>query len=800
MNDIRFAFRKLRQSLGFSSAAILTLGLGIGATTAIFSLVNGVLLRPLPYAEADRIIYLAGENREHGISDSNVSVLDFQDWQNHSQAFAKMALFWSGGAAFAAGAGEPERVPRAGVTRDFFDVIGVQPMLGRAFLAEEEQSQEIRVAILGERLWQRRFGSDRDIIGKTITINAQPVTVIGVMPAGFDFPFDSEVWTPAGIDMAQERRDNRSYFALGRLKSGVDLKQAQIQFSALSQQLAQAFPETNKGWDTKLTPLRDRLVRSVRPSLLVLLGAVVLVLLIACANIANLLLARAAARQKEVAIRSALGASGARILRQMLTESIVLSIFGGGLGVLLSVWLTQVLISISPPDSPRFGEVSLDYRVLGFAIALSVLTGILFGLAPALQASRLNVTSSLNEGGRGGDSYRRTRARSLLLIGEVALSLMLLFGAGLLIKSFLELQSVRPGFNKERVLLASISLPRAKYKEDRQRVEFFRALTTRLQTLAGVEAAGGGLNLPLAASKYVIGRAFIPEGRPMTTDEAVDANYSAVTPGYFEALQIPLLLGRAFNEHDNEDAPKVVIINRTAAIKHFGSEAAAIGKRITIWRDEKFAREIVGVVGDVKPVALEDKGAAQIYTPHAQDGVGFLALTIRTVREPAAMTATLRREVANLDKDLPIFDVRTMDAVVAQSIGSRRVSMLLFSVFAGAALLLAAIGIYGVIAYTVTQRTHEIGIRMALGAQAGDVLGMVVREGMTLTMIGVGVGLLGAFALAKVIASLLFGVGATDLSTMFAVILILSAVAFLACLLPARRATLVNPVQALRAE
>jgi putative ABC transport system permease protein len=484
----------------------------------------------------------------------------------------------------------------------------------------------------------------------------------------------------------------------------------------------------------------------------------------------------------------------------MLTESIVLSIFGGGLGVLLSVWLTQVLISISPPDSPRFGEVSLDYRVLGFAIALSVLTGILFGLAPALQASRLNVTSSLNEGGRGGDSYRRTRARSLLLIGEVALSLMLLFGAGLLIKSFLELQSVRPGFNKERVLLASISLPRAKYKEDRQRVEFFRALTTRLQTLAGVEAAGGGLNLPLAASKYVIGRAFIPEGRPMTTDEAVDANYSAVTPGYFEALQIPLLLGRAFNEHDNEDAPKVVIINRTAAIKHFGSEAAAIGKRITIWRDEKFAREIVGVVGDVKPVALEDKGAAQIYTPHAQDGVGFLALTIRTVREPAAMTATLRREVANLDKDLPIFDVRTMDAVVAQSIGSRRVSMLLFSVFAGAALLLAAIGIYGVIAYTVTQRTHEIGIRMALGAQAGDVLGMVVREGMTLTMIGVGVGLLGAFALAKVIASLLFGVGASDLSTMFAVTLILSAVAFLACLLPARRATLVNPVQALRAE
>jgi putative ABC transport system permease protein len=349
-------------------------------------------------------------------------------------------------------------------------------------------------------------------------------------------------------------------------------------------------------------------------------------------------------------------------------------------------------------------------------------------------------------------------------------------------------------------LLASISLPRAKYKDDRQRIDFFRNLTTRLQTLPGVEAAGAGLSLPLAASNYVIGRTFIPEGRPMTTDEAVDANYSTVTPGYFEALQIPLLVGRAFNERDKEDTPKVVIINRTAAIKHFGSEEAAIGKRITIWRDEKFAREIIGVVGDVKPVALEDKGGAQIYTPHSQDAVGFLALTIRTTRDPAAMTATIRHEVESLDKDLPIFDVRTMAAVVAQSIGSRRVSMLLFSVFAGAALLLAAIGIYGVIAYTVTQRTHEIGVRMALGAQARDVLAMVVREGMTLTVIGLGLGLLGAFGLAKVIASLLFGVGATDLPTMLAVILILSAVAFLACLLPARRATLVDPIKALRTE
>jgi putative ABC transport system permease protein len=514
-----------------------------------------------------------------------------------------------------------------------------------------------------------------------------------------------------------------------------------------------------------------------------------------------LLLAHAAARQKEVAIRTALGASRGRIVRQMLTESILLSTIGGALGLVLSFWLIELLISVSPPDSPRFTEANLDYRVLAFTLAISAFTGLIFGLAPALQASKLDVSGSLKEGGRSSESYRRTSARSLLLIGEVAVSLILLVGAGLLIKSFMRLQEVKPGFNPERVLIASLSLPGAKYKEDQQRIEFFRALMERLSTLPGVQAAGAGVTLPLNASGYQIGRSFVPEGRPLTVDEAGDASWSTITPNYFESLQVPLLAGRTFNERDNAGAPKVVIVNRKVATKHFGSETAAIGKRITIWRDEKFPREIIGVVDETKPGALEEEGGAQIYTPHSQDGSwGFMTLTIRTAADPAAMTNTLRNEVLGLDKDLPIFNVKTMDDVVAASIGSRRASMLLLSVFAGVALLLATVGIYGVMAYTVTQRTQDIGIRMALGAQAGDVLRMVVRQGMTLVLIGISVGLAGALGLTRVIASLLFGVNAADPMTFAAISLLLATVAFFACWLPARRAARVDPVVALRAE
>jgi Acidobacterial duplicated orphan permease len=801
LNDIQYGFRQLMRNPGFAFVAVVTLALGIGANTAIFSMINAVLLRPLPYPYPDRIVYFEGYNPSQGITDSNISVADFQDWTTQSSAFSHTAFYWIGNAALAVQGGEPERVPRAGVKSTFFDLLGVQPMLGRSFVPADDHPDTTTVVILSESLWKRRFGSDRNVIGKTITVNTVPVTVIGVMPAGFEFPEKTQIWIPSGLNLAQEPRDNRSWFALGRLKPRVELAQAQSQISAINAQLARAFPDTNKGWDSRVTRLHDQLVRSVRPSLSILLGAVGCVLLIACANIANLLLVRAAARQKEVAIRAALGAGRGRIVRQMLTESILLSAIGGSLGLLLSFWLIELLISISPADSPRFSEANLDYRVLAFTLAISVFTGVIFGLVPALQASKLDMNGSLKEGGRTGESYRHTKGRSLLLIGEVALSLILLVGAGLLIKSFMRLQEVKPGFNPERVLIASLSLPGAKYKEDQQRVDFYRTLTERLSALPGVKTVGAGVNLPLRASNYSIGRAFVPEGRSFTADESVSASWSTITPAYFEALQVPLLAGRIFNERDNVNAPKVVIVSRQVAVKYFGSETAAIGKRITIWRDENFPREIVGVVGETRPGALEEEGAEQIYTPHAQDGSwGFMALVIRTTGDPAAMTSTLRREVLGLDKDLPIFNVKTMDDVVAASIGSRCLSTSLFSVFAALALLLAAIGTYGVMAYTVTQRTRELGIRLALGAQRYDVLRLVVIQGMRFVVAGIVLGLVGVFACTRLLQSLLFGVGATDFPTMLAVTLILGVVAFFACLLPARRASRVDPIEALRSE
>jgi putative ABC transport system permease protein len=782
---------------GFTAVAVVALGLGIGANTAIFSLVNGVLLRPLQFPEAERIVYFEGNNPSSGIAESNISFLDFTDWSQQTDLFARTAAYWTGNANLGADGAEPERVPRAGVTNGFFSVLGVQPMLGRTFLPEEDKPEAITVAIISHGLWKRRFGSDPAIVGKEVQISSRPITVVGVMPPGFEYPEQTQIWVTSAVSLSDEPRDNRAWSAIARLNAGIELKQAQTQVSAINAQLAKQFHETNKGWDAKLWVLHERLVREVKPSLIALLGAVGFVLLIACANVANLLLARSAARQKEIAIRAAMGASRMRVLRQMLTESILLSVIGGIAGLLVSIWLTDLLRSIVPEGAPRLDQVGIDYRVLMFALGVSALTGILFGLVPALQASKLDVTSALKEGGRGAEGHRRTSARSLLLIGEVALSLMLLVGAGLLIKSFVRLQEVRPGFNSRNVLMAMVALPGAKYK-DQQFAEFFRQLKERLEAAPGVQAVGGSINLPLAASGYSIGRGFIPEGRPLTRDENIDANYSTITGDYFKALQVPLIAGRTFEVRDNAEGPKVVIINESAAKRHFGSPKEAIGKRLNIWRDDKFPREIVGVVGDTKASSLTGETGAQIYVPHTQDPQwNFMAMVVRTAADPAAFTTTFRREVQALDKDQPIYNVRTMDDVVMNSLGTRRVSMQLFAVFAGAALLLAALGIYGVMAYSVTQRTQEIGLRMALGAQKSDVLGLVIRQGMTLTVIGVMVGLAGALALTRVIGNLLYGVTATDPATFVAIPLLLLFVALLACYLPARRAARLDPTRAL---
>jgi putative ABC transport system permease protein len=805
LQDIRYGFRMLFKHKGFAAVAVLAVGLGIGANTAIFSLVNGVLLRRLPFPDAERIIYIEGKNPAAGISQSNISFLDFTDWSQQTDLFASTAAYWTGEAHLGADGTEPERVPRAGVMTGFFSVLGVQPILGRTFVPEDDKGWPQSLAIISHGLWKRRFGSDPAIVGKQVQMSSLPLTIIGVMPPAFEYPEQTQIWVPTAVNLANEPRDNRVWSAIARLNPGIDLKQAQTRLSAINAQLDKQFHETNKGWDVFLSTLHERLVREVKPSLLALLGAVGFVLLIACANVANLLLARSAARQKEIAIRAAMGASRTRVLRQMLTESILLSVIGGVTGLVLSIWLTDLLISMLPEGAPRIEQVGIDYRVLTFALGVSALTGILFGIVPALQASKLDVTSALKEGGRSGEGRRRTSARSLLLIGEVALSLMLLVGAGLLIRSFLRLQEVRPGFNAHNVLTAHLSLQGPKYKKDQQYVEFFRQLKERLEAEPGVQAVGGSVNLPLELTGYAIGRAFIPEGRPLTVKESKEAMFTTITGDYFRALQIPLLSGRIFEPGDNADGPKVVIINETTAKRVFGSPASAIGKRLSVWaafrgqkRDEEFMREIVGVVGDTKTDSLMGQGDMQIYVPHAQDPHwNFMGLVIRTAGDPAAFARTLRREVQALDKDQPIYNVHTYDEVVINSLGARRISMQLFTVFGCAALLLAAVGIYGVMAYSVTQRTQEIGIRMALGAQKSDILRLVVRQGMTLSLIGVIAGLAGAFALTRVIANLLFGVGASDPLTFIAISLLLIFVSLIACYLPARRAARLNPTVAL---
>ena len=797
--DLRYGIRSLLKQPAFTLVAVSTLALAIGGNSAMFTVVNAVLLRPLQYPEASRIVVLEGINPPRGITESNMSIPDFADWQNQNQVFEQIAGFIAGGVLLNNG-DETERVHGTAVTADFFTLFKTGSFRGRTLQPDDAQAGRDPVAVLSYGLWQRRFGANESVVGSKVTISGKATTIVGVMPQGFDYPAQSEVWVPFPLDPAKEARDNRFISVIGRLKPGVSVSQAQAQLDTINQRLAQSYDETNRGWSVKVTSLQDRLVSGVRLSLLVLLCAVAFVLLIACANIANLLLARATARQKEMAVRTALGASRLRIIRQLLTESLLLSFFGGGFGLLLSFWLTRLLIALSPANTPRFDEIRPDTRVFIFTIALTLLTGLIFGLAPALQAARSDQSEGLKEGARGNAGGARTnRVRGLLMVAEIAMSFMLLVGAGLLIKSFMHLREVTPGFNADNVLTMRISVPPGKFPAGEPRLQFFQQAIERVHSLPGVQSAGMVLSLPLGGDTFNVWRGYIREGRPATPEENGDAAFLVATPDYFQTLQIPLIAGRNFTDRDTQNSTKVVIVNDTMARKLWPGQSP-IGKHITIWRDEKFPREIIGVVGETK-ASLDNEPGEQMYVPYAQDASwGSMSFVIRTSGDPANAATAVRNEIRSLDKGAPVFNVRPMNEVLATSVAPRRTPMLLLSAFAGAALLLAMIGIYGVTAYYVTQRTQEIGIRMALGAQMSDVLKLVLKGGMALALFGIVAGLAGAFALTRWMTTLLFGVKPTDALTFIAVSICLLVTALLACYIPARRATKVDPLVALRYE
>jgi len=793
--DLRYGARILLKQPVFTLIAVLTLGLGIGANTAIFSLVNAVLLRPLPFAEPERLVWTWGEFS--GGNRASTSPPDFLDYRAQNRGFEELAAI-NFNSFNLTGVGEPERIIGNMVTANFFQALAVKPVQGRAFLPEEEQSGRERVAIIGQGLWQRRFGGDPQIIGKTIQLDGRSYTVVGVAPDATRVLQEAEIWTPLTFD-DPGMKIRRFHFlrAIGRLKQGVTLQQAQADIDSVAAGLEKLYPESNKDWRLRLVPMREYLVGQTRRPLYILLGAVGFVLLIACANVANLALAQASRRQKEVALRHALGANRMRLIRQMLTESALLSVIAGTIGLLLAWWGSDLLKALAQDSIPRLGEIAPDNRVLGFTLLVSLLTGVVFGLAPALQASRPDLNEMLKEGGKGGGSGSRTgRARNALIVIEVAMALVLLVGAGLLIKSFRRLQEVDPGFDPRNLLTLRLFLPQSKYAGPQQRQAFFEQALKRIESLPGVQAVGTSTSIPSLGGPD---NYFTIEGRPFPDpNRKVTAFNPMVSHDYLRAMKIPLIKGRHFTEPETkEEKPKTVIINEAFARAYF-ADVEPLGKRLIIDMGEPWTCEIVGVAGDTTQFALNLGAFPIMYLPSIR--VGVAAVVVRASGDPLALTASVREAVREVDRDQPIANIRSMDQRMSSMAGGSRFGALLLGVFAAVALLLSAIGIYGVIAYSVAQRTREVGIRMALGAQGRSVLGLVIGQGMKFVLIGVGVGIAGALALTRVLSSLLFNVSATDPLTFAGVSTLLALVALLACYVPARRATKVDPMIALRSE
>jgi putative ABC transport system permease protein len=798
--DLRYGVRMLLKKPGFTLIAVITLALGIGANAAIFSVVNAVLLRPLPFKDPDRLMWIR-ETKLPQFPEFSVSPGNFLDWRKQNTVFERLVAV-SGMSFNMVGTGDPEQIRGMKVTDGFFALLGAQPQLGRDFLPEEDQPGRDSVVILSHGLWQRRFGGDPKILNQTLMLSGQIYTVIGVMPATFRFGgADLDLWKPMAFT-TQEAQNHGGHWlsVIGRLKPGATEDQARTEMVAIAGRLAAQYPDANTGWSLKLMSLLEFTVRSVKPALIVLLCAVAFVLLIACANVANLLLARAAGRQKEIAIRTALGAGRARIIRQLLTESALLAILGGSVGLLLAKWGMDLLLKLAPQGLPRMSDVSLDGRALAFTAAVTLLTGVIFGLVPALQSSKPNLNETMNETGRGSTEGRRRQVvRSALVVLEVASALVLLVGAGLLIKSFWRLQQIDPGFNPDNALTLMVSLPRAKYPEDAQRAAFFRQLLEKIGALPGVQAAGATNSLPMGGDMVL---AFVVQGRaPLPPGAGQSTNFYGVNADYFRAMGIRLLRGRLLNERDTRDSPHVAVINETMARKIFPDEDP-IGKRITFdgGGDNPDWYEIVGVVSDVKQYGLDQATPMQTYEPYTQQTFPSMTLVARASGDPTHLTAAIRDAVLQLDKEQPIANVRTLDQILSTSIAQQRFSTLLLGVFAAVAISLAAIGIYGVLSYAVTQRTHEIGIRMALGAARRDVLRLVVGAGMRLALLGVAAGLAVAFGLTRLMSTLLFGVSATDPIIFGLIPLLIVTVALLACWIPARRATKVDPLDALRIE
>ena len=812
LQDIRFGLRMLLKSPSISIVATIALALGIGANTAIFSVVNAVLLRPLPFPDSDSLVSIFETDTQRGQQRGSHSFPNFFDLRTQNTVLEHVACY-HGSDFIMTGRGEPARLQASVVTADLFPLLGVAPMLGRTFHPDEDKPSETgRVVVLSHGLFQKRFGSDPSIVNQAITLNGRSYTVVGVMPPAFEFPIQNdpvELWTTIAVDVSPsdknpvtEQRGAHFLQVIGRLKPGVTHEQAQAELTAIGSRLEQQYPDTNTRRSFRADSALTALVGDIRPALLILLGAVACVLLIACANVANLLLARATSRHKEMAIRTALGASRMRVIRQLLTESVLLSLLGGAVGLLLAVWWSDLLIALGKEDIPRAVHVGLDWRVLGFTLGVSLLTGLIFGLAPAFHSSKSELVETLKEGGRGtSEGARRNRVRNVLVVTELAIAVVLLVGAGLLIQSLWRLRTVNSGLQPQNVLTFNVGVPEIKYNTDRQ-IQFFIDLKSRLESMPGVQSASTIYPLPLSGDRFSI--SFEIEGRPMARKDHPSADFFTTGVGYFRAMGIPVVKGRDFDDRDKQDSTPVIIITETFARQYFPNEDP-IGKRIhpgisSIEGKESTMREIVGVVGDVRNRSLSTEARAAYYVPHTQVPFSQMIAVVKSAGEPRSMISGVTKEVAAMDADIPLFGVKSMEEYISTSVAAPRFNTTLLSIFAVVALVLTVVGLYGVMSYSVAQRTNEIGIRLALGAQSRDVLLMIVKQGSMLIGLGLAIGLLGAFALTRLIASLLFGVTAKDPFTFAAVAVLLALVALLACYIPAWRATKVDPMEALRCE